>query len=137
MSTTAEQFATVPIYLCQNARIIDDTTSATSKLQLATVEECLPLLRASQDPTSDPFDFDENGMPPLDRSSHISFIQNGIEPLPAAFVALDASRPWLMYWSLLSLYLLGEDITQYAKRYEKSEFNEYYAQRSGFANITS
>lgn len=112
-----EPFMAIPSYLCKYPSITDEVSSATSKLQHNTIEECLPLLRKITDPAADPFDFDANGFPLLERSSHIDFVQDGLQPLPAGFVTMDASRPWLMYWSLLSLYLLGEDVTLYAKRY--------------------
>lgn len=111
-----EPFMAVVPHLSQYPQIIDEVSSATSRLQYGTIDECLPLLRAITDPSSDPFDFDENGLALLRRPSHVDFVKDGLRPLPTGFVTMDASRPWLMYWSLLSLYLLGEDIAQYGKR---------------------
>lgn len=112
-----DSFMTVPSFMSRYPLIIDDLPSATSKLQYATINECLPLLCAVADSSADPFDFDENGLALLNRSSHVDFVKGGLQSLPAGFVTMDASRPWLMYWSLLSLHLLGENTTQFGKRY--------------------
>jgi protein farnesyltransferase subunit beta len=56
--------------------------------------------------------------PPLDKDRHIAFLTHlGLQAqLPRAFVALDASRPWMMYWTLCALKVLGEDITPHRER---------------------
>lgn len=105
-----EPFMTIRPHLCQPQPISDESTSATSRLQIQTVQECLPLLNAVTDSSSNPLDFNKFGLPSLHRGLHLDFIHNGLQPLPASFVTMDASRPWLMYWSFLSLNLLGEDV---------------------------
>jgi prenyltransferase beta subunit len=57
-------------------------------------------------------------MPPLDRPRHVTYLTRlGLMPLlPRAFVALDASRTWMMYWVFCALKLLGEDITPHRER---------------------
>jgi protein farnesyltransferase subunit beta len=40
------------------------------------------------------------------RSSHVTYLQNGLGQLPASFASLDASRPWICYWITHSLALL-------------------------------
>src|SRR5579859_1558122 len=57
--------------------------------------------------------------PALDKSRHATFLtRNGLQSkLPRGFVALDASRTWMMYWVLSALKLLGEDITPHRERY--------------------
>lgn len=42
----------------------------------------------------------------LKRDQHISYLHGGLEHLPAGFVVLDSSRPWLCYWIVHSLALL-------------------------------
>lgn len=56
--------------------------------------------------------------PPLNKALHASFLSRlGLMPkLPRAFVGLDASRTWMMYWTLCALKLLGEDITPHRQR---------------------
>jgi protein farnesyltransferase subunit beta len=43
-------------------------------------------------------------------AEHISYLRTKLEPLPYPFVSLDASHPWLVYWPLNGLSLLGTDI---------------------------
>lgn len=124
-----EPFMAVPPHLCRWPPIIDQWSTQTSELQAQTIEECLPLLKAVNSPTSNPFDFDEHGLPFLHRQTHIEFVLNGLEPLPAPFVAMDASRPWLMYWSLLSLYIMGEDVAAFRSRYVDASLDPYLSWR--------
>jgi len=112
-----EPFMALPRYLTELLTIVDEAVTATSQLQSQTVRECLPLLNAVNNPTSNPFDFDEDGLPYLQRQEHIDFVHDGLGALPAGFVGLDASRPWLFYWSLLSLYLLRQDLQPLRSRY--------------------
>ena len=45
----------------------------------------------------------------LNRESHIKFLKRGLaEPLHASYISLEASRPWIIYWILHALDLLGE-----------------------------
>ena len=43
----------------------------------------------------------------LRREEHRNFLMSTLFKLPAPYVALDASRPWLVYWTAHSLELLG------------------------------
>lgn len=44
----------------------------------------------------------------LKRDLHIAYLTKGLfEGYPSAYVSLDSSRPWLVYWSLHALSLLG------------------------------
>lgn len=47
----------------------------------------------------------------LKRTQHIEFLRQTIGKLPGAFAALDASRPWMIYWSVNALCILGQDIS--------------------------
>jgi protein farnesyltransferase subunit beta len=38
---------------------------------------------------------------------------------------LDASRPWMMYWVLCGLSLMGHDISPYRERLEPSDHRSY------------
>ena len=48
-------------------------------------------------------------------NEHAKFLAGTFFKLPAGFVALDASRPWLMYWTVHSLDLLGVVLDQQTK----------------------
>lgn len=44
----------------------------------------------------------------LKRDLHLKYLQKGFNSgFPSAYVSLDASRPWLVYWALHSIDLLG------------------------------
>ena len=47
---------------------------------------------------------------PLAREEHIAYMRSGLERLPAAMSSLDASRPWLCYWMVHGLELLGSPV---------------------------
>ena len=57
-------------------------------------------------------DFDDiiSALPALDAPSHKKYCLQKLELLPSSFTALAASRPWLLFWSLRALSLLGHEI---------------------------
>ena len=42
----------------------------------------------------------------LRREAHVQYLSLGLTGLPAGYVKLNASRPWICYWLLHSLALL-------------------------------
>lgn len=44
------------------------------------------------------------------RERHARYLQGGLGALPAGFAALGVSRPWLCYWMLHGLALLGQPL---------------------------
>lgn len=46
----------------------------------------------------------------LQRDKHIEFLTNGLRQLGPSFCVLDANRPWLCYWILHSIALLGDSV---------------------------
>ena len=54
--------------------------------------------------------------PTLNRSAHASFLGTSLLSLPGKYVSLDASRPWLTYWTLHSFDLLGVGLDDEMKR---------------------
>ncbi|WCJ20963.1 Protein farnesyltransferase subunit beta [Euphorbia peplus] len=44
----------------------------------------------------------------LQRDTHIEYLTRALLQLGPSFVVLDANRPWLCYWILHSIALLGE-----------------------------
>lgn len=46
----------------------------------------------------------------LQRDEHIKYLNEGLRQLGPSFVALDSSRPWLCYWIIHSMALLGESL---------------------------
>ena len=54
-------------------------------------------------------DFDAERSLVLNRESHIAFLVRGLsEPLKPSFISLEASRPWIAFWILHALDLLGQ-----------------------------
>jgi hypothetical protein len=106
----------IPLAFSTPPLIKDSLVTATSSAQDENIQETLPLITAIAGSTRHPFEYNEYGVPRLDRLRHIDFLKNGLEDFPASFVSIDASRPWMVYWGLMGLYLLGEDVTQYRTR---------------------
>ncbi|KAI8141795.1 terpenoid cyclases/protein prenyltransferase alpha-alpha toroid [Fennellomyces sp. T-0311] len=46
----------------------------------------------------------------LDRGNHVPYLKRGLNELSRWMVALDASKPWLLYWILHSLELLEAEL---------------------------
>lgn len=109
--------SSIPPYSRERQALVDTLETATSKAQEATLKECLPLLNGITDPKRNPFDFNEFGIPTLERENHIAFLHENLAEFPAPFVGIDASRPWMVYWGLFALYMLGEDTTPFRARY--------------------
>ena len=99
--------------------IQDLLKSQTSVQQDYTVQECLPFLAGLEGCGRSLFDYNEHGIPRLERDKHIRYLHESFRQLPSGFVAYDASRPWLLYWALTGLSLLGENIEQYRQRYTR------------------
>ena len=45
---------------------------------------------------------------PFSREEHAAYLMSGLGTLPSGYTSLDASRPWLCYWIMHSLEMLGE-----------------------------
>ena len=43
----------------------------------------------------------------LRRDTHVQYLLRSFELLPAGYTSLDSSRPWLVYWAVQSLSVLG------------------------------
>lgn len=44
--------------------------------------------------------------------AHLKYLMKGLDPLPAAFVGLDANLPWICYWILQSIDVLSDAIPE-------------------------
>ncbi|KAK7756385.1 CAAX farnesyltransferase (FTase) subunit beta [Diatrype stigma] len=99
----------VPDLYISDPPIRDTLNTKTSKDQDQVVERCRPFLAAQADGLS----FNHYGVAHLDRQRHIKFVRKQLGKLPAPFMAVDASRPWVFYWCLNSLSLLGADVSMY------------------------
>ncbi|PWY87705.1 CaaX farnesyltransferase beta subunit Ram1 [Aspergillus heteromorphus CBS 117.55] len=104
----------VPSLFQESPVLLDALTTETSELQLETVNKCLPFLGGLH--SSQPGPFNRFGVPSLRQHEHIGYLYESLEEYPAGFAGMDASRPWMVYWALAGLSLLGEDVTRFRER---------------------
>lgn len=118
-STQAHSMADVriPSIFRELPPLRDLLTTQTTTDQDETVEKCLPFLRATDGSLRG--NVNEFGLAHLLRDRHIEYLYDSLEDYPETFVGLDSSRPWMSYWALAALALLGEDVTKYRERYEQ------------------
>jgi protein farnesyltransferase subunit beta len=106
---------TVPPWLEDAQPFIRDGLITSSSIAEEKVkDDCVTLLlgEANLD-----LPLNSHGLLQLRRLDHIRFLHSNLGRLPAPFVALDASRPWMFYWVLAGLSFLGEEIeTKYKQR---------------------
>lgn len=103
-----------PALFTSHPPIRDDLETETSILQYKTIDECLPFLGTEDD--GGITDFNVHRLARLKRDLHIEYLEDSLGDYSSAYLAYDASRPWLVYWALLGLSLLGEDVTSYRDR---------------------
>ncbi|CAI7659899.1 unnamed protein product [Penicillium crustosum] len=103
----------IPALFTQPPPIRDPLITETVDLQNATLEKCLPFLKGIHSAQKD---FNDHGVPALQRDLHAGFLYDALEDYPEGFVAMDASRPWIVYWALAGLAMLGEETTRFRER---------------------
>ena len=91
----------------------DDLVTVTSQAQDKVTAECLPLLTLAD---TQGLPLNQHGLPALRREAHKNFLRKQLDRLPAPYMAMDASRPWLFYWTMAGLSFLGEDVSQHRER---------------------
>ena len=102
----------VPELYTSSPPIRDHLTTDTSISQDDVVKQCLPrLIKCSRSLVG----VNSYGIPSLEREDHIEFLQEAIEY--PRYIAFDPVRPWVIYWSLTALSLLGENVELYQQRY--------------------
>lgn len=89
------------------------------------MEECLPYLKGKYD------DLSPHSIPHLQRRKHIRFLHQTLATLPEWFVALDASRPWIIYWATAGLSMLGETLSEDYRRSLVDTFRACQNESSG------
>ena len=92
--------------------IRDLLNTESSQIQDETIQECLPFLSGIQEGIP----YNQHGVPHLDRKRHVAHLRKSLKNLPAAYVAADASRPWMFYWALAGLSTMGADISAYREQ---------------------
>jgi protein farnesyltransferase subunit beta len=134
MSTDSKPRPGIPALFTQPPAIRDPLITETIDLQNATLEKCLPFLKGIH---STQTQFNEHGVPALQRDVHTGYLYDALEDYPEGFVAMDASRPWIVYWALAGLAMLGEDTTQFRERcvHYFLAFFYYFLFPASFSNL--
>ena len=91
--------------------IKDALVTGTSLSQDQTAKQCLPLHAGT---SRSLFDLNPRGLPRLDREAHIEFLNETIQN--AILIPYDALRPWIVYWTLTGLSVLGENLEKWRDR---------------------
>lgn len=111
MDATMEETGGIPSLFTSGPLIRDVLETESSQLQDETVDECLPFL------TAEGHDYrNAHGVPHLYRDRHVKFLHKQLGTLPSMFKSADPSRPWIFYWCLAGLSLLGHDVKSYRSR---------------------
>lgn len=92
--------------------IVDELKTDSSEVQDEAFEAVMPFLEGN------PNNFPLNifGLPQLQRQKHVTYLKKALGDYPAPFALMDASRPWLVYWSLQGLSALGYDFSELRER---------------------
>ncbi|KAL2002027.1 hypothetical protein VTN02DRAFT_780 [Thermoascus thermophilus] len=114
MTHPDEQPVAIPTLFQIPPPIRDSLSTETSRLQDETVDKCLPFLRGIEPTQRGPFN--PFGVPALQRDAHVEYLYDSLEEYPSNFVGIDSSRPWMVYWALAGLSMLGEDVSKFRER---------------------
>eukprot|EP00605_Chrysophyceae_sp_TOSAG23-4_P001626 GSChrysophyteH1.ASY1.ANO1.1786.1 assembled CDS len=103
---------------------VESVHTATSDEQLDTEQECSMFLRPFSSYNSKTLKrlrdeckiVSEHGEVCLMKEYHTAFLMSGLQGLRGGFVALDASKPWILYWILHALHLLRADPFELSSR---------------------
>lgn len=113
-STDTDDFS-VPKLFTSLPPIRDALVTATSISQDETARDCLSLHAGTNRSL---YDLNPQGIPRLNREDHIEFLNEAIQN--AIHVPYDALRPWIVYWSLTGLSVLGENLGKWRDRVLKT-----------------
>lgn len=91
--------------------IRDSLVTDTSLSQDETARHCLPLHAATGRSL---VNLNPQGIPKLNQEDHIEFLNDAIQN--AEYIPYDALRPWVVYWCLTGLSVLGEDLKRWRDR---------------------
>lgn len=108
-----KQNMAIPALFATQPPLLDQLQTDTSRSQAEVVGRCVPFLRGEE--TGLPLN--GHGVQSLARELHVEYLLDALGEYPGRFVGLDASRPWMVYWALTGLALLGEDVSGFRRRY--------------------
>lgn len=81
---------------------VDDLETHTSEEQRKTEDSCYMLIERWRS-----FGHDSTDAVLLRKIDHFYYVLSGLSKLPRGYVSLDASRPWIVFWTIHSMELLG------------------------------
>lgn len=111
MSSNDTDNLSIPKLFTSLPPIKDALVTGTSLSQDQTAQECLPLHAGT---SRSLFDLNPRGIPRLDREAHVEFLNETIQN--AIHIPYDALRPWIVYWTLTGLSVLGENLEKWRDR---------------------
>jgi protein farnesyltransferase subunit beta len=109
---TAEEQANIAYLDSVRIPIKESYKTETSRTQDEIHAVILPFLEGN--PNN--FTLNAYGIPKLQRELHAAMLKKVLGDYPPQFAAMDASRPWIVYWGLQSMTALGLDIHPYQKQ---------------------
>lgn len=111
-TATVEEQANIAYLESIRIPIKDALVTESSKVEDETTAVILPYLEGN------PNDYSLNafGIPKLQRDRHETMLKRVVGDYPAQMAAMDAARPWIVYWAMQSMTALGIDISSYQKR---------------------
>jgi protein farnesyltransferase subunit beta len=112
-TATVEEQANIVYLESVRIPIKDSLVTETSEADDKTAKVVLPYLEGNPNNYS----LNTFGIPKLQREIHEDTLKEYIGDYEAWAAAMDAARPWIVYWSLQSMTALGIDITGYQKRW--------------------
>lgn len=112
MSAKTASASMIPDLFTKLPLLRDQLVTESSQVQEETVHECIPFLSGIEAGIT----YNDYGVPHLDRKRHVRFLHKSLTKLPAAYVAADASKPWMFYWALAGLSTMGEDVSEYREK---------------------
>ena len=112
MSTKTARASMIPDLFTSLPPVRDLLHTESSQVQDETVQEVLPFLSGIEEGIT----YNDHGIQHLDRKRHKAFLRKSLKGLPAAYVAADASRPWMFYWAMAGLSTMGADVSEYREQ---------------------
>ena len=111
-TATAEEQANIAYLESVRIPIKDSLVTESSRVEDETAAVILPYLEGNPND----FPLNAHGIPKLQRDRHEAMLKKIIGDYPAQAAAMDAARPWIVYWATQSMTALGIDTSSYQKR---------------------
>lgn len=111
-TATTEEQANIAYLESVRIPIKEDLGTKTSMTQDETLKVILPFLEGNPNE----FPLNSHGITQLQRKKHVAYLEDALDDYPSGYAAMDASRPWIIYWAMQGLTALGEDVSEHRRR---------------------